>query len=169
MYNLLCPKLRVKTLCQIDLESLKAQGISGIIFDLDNTIVPWNSGEMNPDIIFWLKKVQDMGFKVSLVSNNHKRKRVRDIALMFDIPFVVGAFKPAKTGFREALDSMSLTAEQVAVVGDQMFTDILGGNRMGLYTIWVDPLNTKEFVGTQLTRKLEQVAVKILKAKGLLK
>ena len=103
------------------------------------------------------------------VSNNHKRRRVRDFAAMFDISFVSGAFKPAKFGFRHALQLMALPPHQVAVVGDQMFTDILGGNRMGLYTIWVEPLNKKEFIGTRFTRRLERLAVNLLQQKGLLK
>lgn len=169
MYNLLCPRMKVKTVYDIDFELLKAQGICGFIFDLDNTIVPWDSNEMSPSIVAWLKSIQAAGFKICLVSNNHKRKRVRDFAVMFGIPFVSSAFKPAKRGFRQALKILELKPPQVAVVGDQMFTDVLGGNRLGLYTIWVDPLNKKEFIGTRLTRRLEQYTVKRLKAKGLLK
>ena len=169
LYNLLCPRLKVKTVYDIDFQLLKDQGICGFIFDLDNTLVPWNSEQISSNIFAWLKSVQALGSKICLVSNNHKRKRVRDFAAMFGIPFVSGAFKPAKFGFRQALQLMALQPRQVAVVGDQMFTDILGGNRMGLYTIWVEPLNNKEFIGTRLTRRVERFTVKLLQHKGLLK
>jgi len=168
LYNLLCPKIIVKTLYDIELNELQQQGIKGIIFDLDNTIIPWDSPHMSPDIVQWLHALLALGFKICLVSNN-MGKRVQTIAELFDIPFVSRAYKPAKTGFRQALAAMELTKNQVAVVGDQLFTDVLGGNRLGLYTIWVAPLSTTEFIGTKITRRLEKLAVRMLRAKGLLK
>jgi len=143
-------------------------GINGIIFDLDNTIIPWDSPTMSPEIIQWLHALLAQGFKICLVSNN-MGKRVQTIAGMFGIPFVSRAYKPAKTGFRQAIAAMELTDRQVAVVGDQLFTDVLGGNRLGLYTIWVAPLSSTEFVGTKITRRLEKLAVRMLRAKGLMK
>ena len=168
MYKLLCPQIIVKTLYDIELNTLQQQGIRGIIFDLDNTIIPWDSPTMSPDIMQWIQALLAQGFKICLVSNN-MGKRVQTIAEKFDIPFVSRAYKPSKTGFRQAIAKMELTENQVAVVGDQLFTDILGGNRLGLYTIWVAPLSATEFVGTKITRRLEKLAVKILRAKGLMK
>ncbi len=153
-----------------DLEhhKLRQLGIKGIIFDLDNTIIPWDSQEMSPEIIEFLKALLTAGFKICLLSNNMDR-RVKSIAAIFGIPFISRAYKPAKTGFRHAVTAMELPRDQVAVVGDQLFTDILGGNRIGLVTIWVRPLCTQEFIGTKITRRLEKLAVRILKAKGLMK
>ena len=168
LYKLLCPQIIVKTLYDIDINTLEEQGIRGIIFDLDNTIIPWDSPNMSPGIIQWLNNLLARGFKICLVSNN-MGKRVQTIAGIFDIPFVSRAYKPAKTGFRQAIAVMELTDNQVAVVGDQLFTDILGGNRLGLYTIWVAPISGKEFIGTKITRRLEKLAVRILRAKGLMK
>lgn len=168
MYELLCPRIIVKTLYDIELHILQNQGIKGIIFDLDNTIIPWDQPEMSPEIIQWLQGILAQGFKLCLVSNNMD-KRVRTIADIFDIPFVARAYKPAKSGFRRAIATMELTPVQVAVVGDQLFTDVLGGNRLGLCTIWVAPLTTKEFIGTKITRRLERVAIQLLRKKGLMK
>ena len=168
MYHLLCPKKNVETLYDIEINELQQQGIKGIIFDLDNTIIPWDSPEMSPDIIQWLRALLGQGIKLCLVSNN-MGLRVKNIAAIFDIPFIARAYKPAKTGFRQAIAAMELTGGQVAVVGDQLFTDVLGGNRLGLYTIWVRPLSAKEFMGTKITRRLEKLAVRILRAKGLMK
>ena len=168
MYNLLCPQIIVKTLYDIEMNKLQQKGIRGIIFDLDNTIIPWDSPNMSPDIIQWIQALLAQGFKICLVSNN-MGKRVQTIAGIFGIPFVARAYKPAKSGFRQAIAAMKLTEIQVAVVGDQLFTDVLGGNRLGLYTIWVTPLSSKEFFGTKITRRLEKLAVIILRAKGLMK
>lgn len=168
MYDLLCPNLIIKSLYDIEAHTLKQQGIKGIIFDLDNTIIPWDSPTMSPEIIDWLQELLAQGFKLCLVSNN-MGKRVRNIGGTLGIPFVSRAYKPAKSGFRQAMATMELTDRQVAVVGDQLFTDILGGNRLGLYTIWVTPLSAKEFIGTRITRRLEKLAVGMLRAKGLMK
>lgn len=155
-------------LADIAVDELKQRGILGIIFDLDNTIIPWDCQQMSPDIVIWIKALLTQGFKLCLVSNN-LGKRVEIIAKIFDIPFVSRAYKPAKTGFCRAMKLMELTSSQVAVVGDQLFTDVLGGNRLGLYTIWVRPLSSKEFIGTKITRRLEKVTVKILRKKGMIK
>ena len=168
LYNLLCPNIIINSLYDIELKALQQMGIRGIIFDLDNTIIPWDSPNMSPDIIQWIKALLSQGFKICLVSNN-MGKRVQTIAAIFGIPFVSRAYKPAKSGFRQAIVKMELTENQVAVVGDQLFTDVLGGNRLGLYTIWVAPLSAKEFFGTKITRRLEKLAVRILRTKGLMK
>lgn len=168
MYNLICPRVKVNSLYEINLDVLKQTGIKGIIFDLDNTIIPWDSPNIQPEIIQWLQDVSTEGFKICLVSNNMGR-RVEDIAMVLDVPFVARAYKPAKHGFRQAVRIMSLTAHEVAMVGDQLFTDILGGNRLGLYTIWVTPLSSKEFIGTKITRQAEKIAVRILRIKGLMR
>jgi len=167
LYRIFCPYRVVESLYDIDFDELQAQGVRGIIFDLDNTIIPWDSADMCPDISAWLRGVMTMGFKVSIVSNNWHR-RVKDIAMRFDLPFVSRAYKPAKMGFRRALAAMELEVGETAVVGDQLFTDVVGGNRLGLKTIWVKPLTSREFIGTRLQRRLEKVVVWILKAKGLL-
>jgi len=167
LYRIFCPDRVVESLYDIDFDELQDQGVRGIIFDLDNTIIPWDSADMCPDISEWLRGVVAKGFKVSIVSNNW-HKRVKEIALKFDLPFVSRAYKPAKMGFRKALAAMGLEAGETAVVGDQLFTDVVGGNRLGLMTIWVKPLTTREFIGTRLQRRLEKVIVRILKAKGLL-
>jgi len=168
LYHLFRPDSAVDSVFDIDLAHLKAQGIRGIIFDLDNTIIPWDSCDICPTISEWMIGVMAQGFRVSIVSNNW-HKRVQAIAVRFDLPFVSRAYKPAKAGFRRALAAMKLEPHETAIVGDQLFTDVLGGNRMGLYTIWVKPLTSKEFIGTRIHRRFEKLAVRILKAKGMLK
>jgi HAD superfamily phosphatase (TIGR01668 family) len=168
LYSLLCPRLILNSLHDLEHFKLKQLGIKGIVFDLDNTIIPWDSQHMSPEIIEWVKALLDDGFKICLLSNN-MGKRVKSIAEIFDIPFVSRAYKPAKTGFRQALTAMELPSYQVAVIGDQLFTDILGGNRIGLFTIWVKPLSAQEFIGTKITRRLERLTVRILRTKGLIK
>lgn len=165
MLKLLVPCLAVNTLSDIDLPELKRRGIHGLILDLDNTIIPWNSPEICPEVLVWLKDLPCQGFKVCLVSNNGER-RVKQIAIQFGAPFIARALKPSRHGFSQAAKVMGLAAEAIAVVGDQLFTDVLGGNRQGMFTIRVRPLGAKEFIGTKITRQLEKVAMRLLKATG---
>ena len=168
MFRLLCPRQMVDGFDDIDLTELTRLGIRGIIVDIDNTIIPWGSDVVDARIRLWLDELQAQGFKVCLVSNN-KNKRVKAIGERLSMPFVARALKPAKAGFRQALDHMGLPPSQVAVIGDQLFTDVLGGNRLGLYTIWVRPLSSREFIGTKVHRQFEKIAVRLLRAKGLIK
>lgn len=167
MLTLLAPKLSVNTLYDLNILQLKQQGILGIVFDLDNTIIPWGSPDLCPEVLVWIKNLTHEGFKLCLVSNNGKG-RVRQIAAQCDIPFIARALKPSRNGFRKAATVMELTPDRVAVIGDQLFTDILGGNRLGMYTIWVKPMATKEFIGTKITRQFEKLAIHLLKATGRL-
>ncbi|CQR71235.1 flavin mononucleotide phosphatase [Sporomusa ovata DSM 2662] len=167
MLKLLVPCMVVNTLYDIKLTELKQQGIRGIVFDIDNTIIPWNSPDICPEVLAWLNYLAAQDFKLCFVSNNGNR-RVSKIAEQCGIPFVARALKPLRSGFRQAAHTMGLHPETVAVVGDQLFTDILGGNRLGMVTIWVKPLTTKEFIGTKVSRQLEKLAVYILKVTGRL-
>lgn len=167
MLKLLVPLMVVNTLYDINLTELKQRGICGIAFDLDNTIIPWNSSDISPEVLVWLNNLATQGFKLCLVSNNSK-ERVRKIAEQCGAPFVAQALKPTRSGFRQAAQMMGVSPATVAVVGDQLFTDILGGNRLGMVTIWVKPLTSKEFVGTKITRQFEKLAVRLLRATGQL-
>ncbi|MEW5921990.1 MAG: YqeG family HAD IIIA-type phosphatase [Bacillota bacterium] len=165
--RLLCPRLYVSSVQQIDLKGLKNEGIKGIITDLDNTLVPWNEDAHYPEAVAWLQKIKDAGFAVCIVSNNHPR-RAKTLAGIIDVPFIWQAVKPRRHAFRQALRLMNLKPAQVAVVGDQVFTDILGGNRLGLYAILVRPLKKQEFIGTRLVRQVEKLILFSLRRRGYL-
>ncbi len=166
--QILCPRLYVNSVHKIDLDALKHMGIKGIIVDLDNTLVPWNEDAEFPKAVEWLSKVKDSGLSVCIVSNNHPR-RAKTLAGSFDIPFIWQAVKPRRRAFRKAMRMMKLKQSQTAVVGDQVFTDILGGNRLGLYTILVRPLKKQEFIGTRLVRQVEKIILFTLRRRGQLK
>jgi HAD superfamily phosphatase (TIGR01668 family) len=168
MLKKLCPKLKTGSVWDLDLLDLKSRGIQGIIFDLDNTLVKWNQDILAPEIIATIKQAKQMGFKLSILSNALEH-RVEAVADLLGIPYVSRAVKPRKSPFRKAMELMGTTQETTAVVGDQLFTDILGGNRMKLYTIWTSPLSTTEFISTRAVRKIERLVVKRFRKKGILK
>ncbi|NLC76994.1 MAG: YqeG family HAD IIIA-type phosphatase [Clostridia bacterium] len=158
MFKLLKPNLYVARLEDIPLEQLSQQGIRGLIIDLDNTITEWNSFEIKELVFHWFKSLPEYGLKPCLVSNN-SRERVQQVADRLGIPCVYKAGKPRRKAFRKALEILELKPEETAVIGDQVFTDVLGGNRLYLKTILVVPMTTREFIGTRFMRRLERLVL----------
>ncbi len=167
MLNLLCPDIYLESIYQLDLSKLKKKGIKGIITDLDNTLIAWDENEIYPQLDDWFKILKKEGFKVCIVSNN-SLERVSEFADIFGIPAIPKAVKPRRRAFRLAMEKMQLKPEEAAVLGDQVFTDVLGGNRLGLFTILVIPVSEREFIGTKVVRQAEKFVLKRLKNKGML-
>ncbi len=156
MLDLFVPKMKVDSIYEIDLEALLDQGFRGIITDLDNTLVGAREPEATPQLLEWLKILDKHGFRVVIVSNN-RQPRVERFAKPLGMPFVYKAKKPLRTSFKKALQLLDLPPQQVVVIGDQMMTDVFGGNRMGLFTILVQPIAPQdEGFGTRINRTLER-------------
>lgn len=167
VWKYLCPKQYVEDIYQIDFGHLKNRGIKGMILDLDNTLVPWNDHAVYPEVRAWVGALKAAGFRACIVSNNDAR-RGRKVKEILEVPAFWKAVKPRRRTFRKAMATMGLQSSEVAVVGDQVFTDILGGNRLGLYTILVHPIDKREFLGTMCVRKIERIVLTGLRRKGLL-
>jgi HAD superfamily phosphatase (TIGR01668 family) len=160
LLNLLIPRLQVATIYDIDLDGLMASGIRGIVTDLDNTLVGAKDPHATPELIEWLEDVKRRGFQVVIVSNNHYA-RVSAFASPLSLPFIPRARKPTNAAFRKAMRLMNLQAEQTCVIGDQIMTDVLGGNRLGMYTILVKPISLRDegFFTRAVNRRLERAAL----------
>jgi HAD superfamily phosphatase (TIGR01668 family) len=157
------PRLRVKTVYDIPLAELWDNGIRGIITDLDNTLVGAKEPLATPELIVWLEQVKAAGFKVVIVSNNNE-SRVKSFADPLQIPYIHRAKKPSNAAFHKALQWMGLTAEKTVVIGDQMLTDVLGGNRMGLHTILVLPIALlDEGFFTKINRRIEKILLAMMR------
>lgn len=160
------PSLKADTIFDIPLDFLWDKGIRGIITDLDNTLVGAKVPMATPELVRWLEKVQARGFQVVIVSNNNKL-RVSAFADPIVVPFISSAKKPMNGAFRRAMSLMKLNPAQTAVVGDQMLTDVLGGNRLGLFTILVKPIAAAdEGFFTRINRRIERLAMRWLKEKA---
>ncbi|MFC3748283.1 YqeG family HAD IIIA-type phosphatase [Paenibacillus sp. GCM10012306] len=167
MFEKLVPKLRVNTVFDIALEELYQQGYRGIITDLDNTLVGAKAPLATTELLVWFQKVKELGFKLIIVSNNNM-DRVSRFATPLNIEFVHQARKPINAPFYKAMQMMDLSPKQTIVVGDQMLTDVYGGNRLGLYTVLVLPISIKdEGFGTRINRRVERIAQSRLRKKGL--
>jgi HAD superfamily phosphatase (TIGR01668 family) len=164
MPSILYPKIYVKTILDVPLETLQNLGIKAFILDLDNTLTEWNSNEVKQEIIEWFACIKAAGYKACILSNNGEQ-RVITVAQLLDIPYLFRARKPSRRAFYKAIELMQVRPDQTAVIGDQIFTDVLGGNRAGLFTILVSPIARREFAGTKISRFFEFFVLRKLKRK----
>lgn len=157
-----CPDEHVQSVTELTPEHLHARGVRALLVDLDNTITPWRSRQVPPEVEAWIRQMQDAGFLLCFVSNTRNRDRLRWLSERLGVPYARGPMKPRRAMLRRALEMLGVEPQHAAIVGDQLFTDIWGGNRLGIYTIWVHPMHSREFIGTKCSRLVEQWLLKRL-------
>lgn len=155
LLELFRPQEYLSSVYELDVAALWGKGLRGLLVDLDNTLLPRDSNATSAKLKQWLEEIISTGFKVCIVSNNWSN-RVEGVAEELGVPMVARAAKPRRQAFHQGMQYMGTQADETAVIGDQMFTDILGGNRTGLYTILVKPLTNQELLQTRLLRRLER-------------
>jgi HAD superfamily phosphatase (TIGR01668 family) len=142
---------------------MRRHNLKGLILDVDDTLVPLRQAESDPDLTTWMASIKAVG-EVWLVSNNVNSSRIKRIAAPLEVPYLTSAGKPSRRKLKQALEAMDLPPDQVAMVGDRLLTDVLAGNRLGLFTILVDPMPTLDQVHPRLSplRNLEITLLRLL-------
>lgn len=166
--DLLCPRLYVPSLADVDLDMLAQRGIEAIILDLDNTILPWRDSEVPRESETWIKMAIERGMKLCIASNTRNPRRLVAVARKLGIQALDRIAKPRRKGLMSAMAAMGSTPASTAMIGDQVFTDVLGGNRLGLFTILVRPMHRREFFGTKISRFFERRVLAMLTERGML-
>jgi uncharacterized protein len=165
MLSYFLPNEHVKSVFDIQPQALKKRGIKGIITDLDNTLVAWDVKDATPEVIQWFKLMKDHDIKVTIISNNNK-ERVEIFSEPLGTPFVYSARKPLSNAFKTVAKEMDLMKKEVVVIGDQLLTDVLGGNLAGFYTILVVPIVQTDGKITKFNRKIERRILNYFRRKG---
>ncbi len=160
------PHLYLESVQSVDPRLLRRRGIRGVVLDLDNTLAGWRALRPTQEVAVWLRRLRSHQIGAVILSNNG-RGRVQDFAREVGVPCIPNARKPRARGFLRAMELLGTTPETTAVIGDQVFTDILGGNRAGFYTILVSPLSREEFIGTKAVRRVEGVVLRHFERQGL--
>ncbi|MFV0381778.1 MAG: YqeG family HAD IIIA-type phosphatase [Breznakia sp.] len=168
MIKKLQPKEYRKDFQHIDINHLKTKGIKLIICDLDNTLVAHDEPLPNEQVRLFIEKVKRSGLQICVISNNQKG-RVKTFVKDLDIYAYAFAKKPLSWTYRKVKKDYALQGCEIAAVGDQILTDVWGGNRQGMYTILTHPLAQKDLKSTKVNRLIEQFLFKRLDAKGVLK
>jgi uncharacterized protein len=140
-------------------EDLEAAGIRGLIVDLDNTLLGYRETELAQEHIAWVARAHDRGFQIIMLSNNFS-ERVTSIAAQLNVRCIPNALKPLPFGFMRAMRGLNLHRSQIAVVGDQLFTDVLGAKFCGLYTILTEPIEAKDLPLTTFFRFFERMMLR---------
>ena len=139
----LYPNIYLKKVEDITIETLIKNKIKLLILDVDNTLIDYYK-KLSEDIIKWAKEMKGQGIKLYILSNTNNEQKVEKVAQTLQIPYKHFAMKPLKRGFKYIQKETNINTENIAVVGDQIFTDVLGGNRSNMFTILVDPIDEKK-------------------------
>ena len=149
------PNAYFKRVEEITIEFLNKHKIKALLLDVDNTLVDY-SKKMTESVIKWAKELKGQGVKLYILSNTNDKAKIENIVKDIDIPYLHFAMKPLKRGFKKAQKELGEKSENIAIVGDQIFTDIIGGNRCHMFTILVEPINEKDFWYTMWKRPIEK-------------
>lgn len=152
--RILTPDRYVSSVHALDLSRLRAEGVRAILLDLDNTLLPRDTNVVPEGLKAWAADLRERGFAVCLVSNNW-HERVQHVADELGFELVDKAVKPLPFAFLAALRRVGARRSEAVVVGDQIFTDVLGGNALGMRTVLVSPLSATDLPHTLFLRTIE--------------
>ena len=160
------PDIYKKSIYSIDYDKLKERGIKCILFDLDNTIVPISIKKPNKKIKELFNELKSKGFKLIIFSNNNK-VRLKPFKDELEVDCAFSCKKPMRKKYDIILNDYKYSVSEVAIIGDNIVTDILGGNKIGITTVLVNPISNKEYFLAQITRLFEKCIIKKLCKKEL--
>jgi uncharacterized protein len=155
MGKLLYPDEFINSIFDITYEYLNSRGLFYLIMDIDNTLSKWGSKKPDINACDWIGNMREKGFKICILSNS-SNNRISNYCSNMDVMFVKNGIKPFKASFLKAMRLMGSNNENTCVIGDQLLTDILGGNLCGIFTILVSPIDNNEFVLTRFSRMLQK-------------
>ncbi len=153
------PDLYLNKVEDITPDLLNERKIKALILDVDNTLIDINKN-LSKSIIEWSIELRGHGFKLYILSNTNHKEKVEAVANKLEIPYENFAKKPFKSGFLRVQEKLQEKPEKIAVVGDQIFTDVIGGNRCNMFTILVDPITEKDYWYTAWKRPVENAIKK---------
>lgn len=160
------PDIYQRNIFTIDYQKLATNGIKCILFDLDNTLAPYYQKEPDRKLIDLFNNLKERGFTIAILTNSTK-KRLEPFKNTLNVESIYSANKPNPKGFNEIIKKLEFSINEVAIIGDQILTDIVGGNKVGITTILTTPLVKKDFPLTRLGRVLENFIIYRLSNKNL--
>lgn len=159
------PKGYFNKVSEISFEYLEKNNIKGLILDVDNTLIDYYRN-ISQETIKWVNNLKQNGIKMCILSNSNKHEKVKEVAGKLGLEYSYFGMKPLKGGFKKAKKMLCLENCEIAAVGDQIFTDVLGSNRMKMFSILVEPIEEKDIFITLVKRPIENyIKKKYLKTK----
>lgn len=151
---LLYPNAHFNNVREISMNFLQTNKINALILDVDNTLIDYDRN-LSVEVIDWVENLKKNNIKMFILSNTNKKDKVKEVADKLDLEYIYFGMKPLKKGFKKAKEKLNINNNNIAVVGDQIFTDVIGANRMKMYSILVEPLKEKDIFITLLKRPIE--------------
>ncbi len=151
---ILFPKLYLKNVLDISVALLQKENIKGILIDVDNTLL-YLDKTLLKGVEEWVENMKKNEIKMCILSNTNQKDKVKKLGEQLQIPYVYFAKKPLKSGFKKGAKILELPYQQIAVVGDQITTDVWGANRMKMFSILTKPLEEKDIWITKIKRPFD--------------
>jgi len=150
------PTKIVNNIYEINFDHLRDLGIKALILDIDDTLIPRRVNDIYPQVFEWVMARKEEGFKLCLTSNSRHPLRIKYISDTLKVPALALSFKPLPFAFWKSLKILGTNAEETAMIGDQLFMDILGGNIVKIYTVFVKHLTPETFPPRIWMRRAEE-------------
>lgn len=161
------PDMYQKSIYHINYDKLYEDGIRCLLFDLDNTIVPYGELEPSKKLIDFIEDLKDMGFKI-IIFDDAGKKRLLPFKKILNVDCAYNARKPREDKFMKVIEDFKLDLSEVAIIGDELRSDVMGGNRIGIKTILVNPISTSDSFKTRFYRRLERKMIAKFNKRGIL-
>jgi len=167
MFRLVTPHYRIRSVLELTSDRLRQWGLRALLLDVDCTLTRYRRGELSPEVAAWVEQLRMADIRMCLVSNG-MGQRIRQLAERLDLPCVAKALKPLPWGIRSALQKLDAEPSQTAMVGDQLFADVMAGRLAGVRSILVEPIHPEEEPWyTRLKRMPEQFVLSRLEGARL--
>lgn len=153
---ILYPNMLLQSVTEITEQLLRKNNINALILDVDNTLINIEQ-KLTQEVKDWAKRMKENNIKLYILSNTNDKAKVEKVANALEIPYMNLAKKPFKKGFLKVQNLLQEKPENIAAVGDQIFTDVIGGNRCNMFTILVEPIQKKEYWYTAWKRPIENL------------
>ena len=165
------PNEYLKNIQEISIDLLNKNNIKALILDVDNTLIDFYKN-MPDGTKQWCENLKNEGIKFCIVSNSNNKEKVEKVSKDLDIKYFYFGMKPLKRGFKKAIEyfkinNENIDKENIAAVGDQIFTDVIGANRCNMFSILVEPIEEKDILITKIKRPLENCIIKKYKNKQI--
>lgn len=156
---ILYPDAHFNNVREITINFLQNNKINALILDVDNTLIDYDKN-LSQDTVEWAENLKKNKIKLYILSNTNKKEKVKEVAKKLQVEYIYFAKKPMKSGFRKVQKILNEEPENIGVVGDQIFTDVVGGNRCKMFTILVEPIAEKDIWITLIKRPIENAIKK---------
>lgn len=153
---ILYPDAHLNNVREITTNFLQDNKINALILDVDNTLIDYNKN-LEEDVKKWVDDLKNRGIKLYILSNSNKKEKVEKVAKELNLEYEYFAKKPLKSGFKKVQKKLQEDPKNIGIVGDQIFTDVIGGNRCKMFTILVEPIDEKDIWITMLKRPIENL------------